>query len=313
MTEAATLHGELAQAPEGGRAFRFDADGRNLRGAVWPGGGRGTAVIFPGRTEYIEKYGLVIAALVDRGFAVAILDWRGQGLSERPLDDPLKGDVGDFAEYQADVAAFLAHDEVARLPEPLTLFCHSMGGCIGMRALLDERIAPAAAILSAPMFGIHLPLHLRFGARALIRLARRFGFETSFAPAPGGGRPYVLVQPFEGNSLTGDPGAYGRFRRHLEAEPGFGLGAPTLRWMRRSFEEMSALAAAPPADLPTLMFLGDEEDVVAPAAIRAYAAKAPSCRLVEIADARHEVFMETDAILTRVWAEIDGFLDAEGI
>ena len=32
-----------------------------------------------GRTEYVEKYFETIGDILERGFAVAILDWRGQG------------------------------------------------------------------------------------------------------------------------------------------------------------------------------------------------------------------------------------------
>ncbi|MEM7522719.1 MAG: alpha/beta hydrolase [Pseudomonadota bacterium] len=313
MSLEAPLYHELANAPAHGRAFRFKAGRRELRGAVWDGGARGVVYIFTGRTEYIEKYGRVIAALAERGFSVATLDWRGQGLSARALNDPLKGHVADFAAYQNDVKAFLATPDVAALSGPQVLLCHSMGGCIGMRALLEERITPTATIMSAPMLGIFLKPHLRLAAKAMVALARRFGFETASTPAPGGGRPYVLGQSFEGNVLTGDAEHYGWMRRHLEAEPAFGLGAPTLGWMGQSFDEMAALAAAPAPAGPMLMFLGDDEEVVDPAAIRAHDAKSPECRLVELADARHEVFMETPSIRKAAWSEIDRFLADQGV
>ena len=35
------------------------SDGVRLRAVAWRGGGQGTAVIFPGRTEFAEKYGRV--------------------------------------------------------------------------------------------------------------------------------------------------------------------------------------------------------------------------------------------------------------
>ena len=41
------------------------------------------------------------------GFAVATLDWRGQGLSDRPLEDPLLGHVENFATYESDLQIFL--------------------------------------------------------------------------------------------------------------------------------------------------------------------------------------------------------------
>src|ERR1700741_4655384 len=75
-------------------------DGVALRFARWapPPGRKGTVCVFTGRTEFIEKYFDVVRDLRSRGFAVAILDWRGQGLSQRALSDPFKGHVIDFSE-----------------------------------------------------------------------------------------------------------------------------------------------------------------------------------------------------------------------
>src|SRR3979411_1317597 len=58
-------------------------DGVSIRFARWPPppGRKGTVCIFNGRTEFIEKYFEVARELHARGFAVATIDWRGQGLS----------------------------------------------------------------------------------------------------------------------------------------------------------------------------------------------------------------------------------------
>ena len=76
-----------------------------LRYARWrpPPGRKGTVCLFQGRGEFIEKYFETVRDLRARGFAVARLDWRGQGRSQRMLTDRLKGYVGDFAEYERDV------------------------------------------------------------------------------------------------------------------------------------------------------------------------------------------------------------------
>ena len=58
------------------------SDGTRFRVARWcpPDATRGTVVVLPGRTEFIEKYFEVIDSLLKRGFCAAALDWRGQGL-----------------------------------------------------------------------------------------------------------------------------------------------------------------------------------------------------------------------------------------
>ena len=63
------------------------SDGVNLRFARWapPPGRKGTVFVLQGRAEFIEKYFETVRDLRARGFAVATFDWRGQGLSDRPV------------------------------------------------------------------------------------------------------------------------------------------------------------------------------------------------------------------------------------
>src|SRR6516165_4364563 len=77
-------------------------DGVSLRFARWlpPAGRRGTVVLLQGRAEWIEKYFETVRDLRARGFAVATIDWRGQGMSERALKNPRKGYVRSFNQYQ---------------------------------------------------------------------------------------------------------------------------------------------------------------------------------------------------------------------
>ena len=81
--------------------FIASADGKRLRVGQWdsaPGvPQRGFCAILDGQTEFIEKYEEVSRELGHRGFAGAILDWRGQGGSERLVADPLKAHVADFS------------------------------------------------------------------------------------------------------------------------------------------------------------------------------------------------------------------------
>src|SRR5664279_183677 len=65
-------------------------DNVGLRVARWRCGEAcaGTVAIFPGRAEFIEKYFEVAAELRERSFDVVILDWRGQGGSDRLAAHP---------------------------------------------------------------------------------------------------------------------------------------------------------------------------------------------------------------------------------
>lgn len=105
MSSSAPFRADLAEAPEGGHCvWRRARDGLRLRAAAWEGNGsKGSILLFTGRTEYIEKYGRVIQELTSAGYSLATMDWRGQGLSDRLLDDPMIGHVENFSDYQCDV------------------------------------------------------------------------------------------------------------------------------------------------------------------------------------------------------------------
>lgn len=313
MTDTAPLHNDLAEAPDGGEAFWLEPAGARIRAAIWKGGTRGTAFIFTGRTEYIEKYGRIIRQLCERGFSVVSLDWRGQGLSERPLKERMKGHVEEFGDYQNDVAALIADDRVHDLPEPHVLICHSMGGCIGTRTLIERRMKPAAVIMSAPMLGLSMTRVETVASKVLIGGSRLVGGSTAFAPDPKPRIPYVQKTDFDSNTLTGDAEHFDWMRKHLERVADLGLGPPTIGWLDEALKETRELLEAPAAAQPVLYLLGLEEEIVSLESIRAAAARAPNAELVEIEGAKHEVFMETSNRQTQAWAAIDGFLEKHGV
>lgn len=287
MPDAALL-GDCG-APQGGRALWLRAsDGVRLRAAVWEGDR--PVLILPGRTEYVEKYGLVVADLAAAGRGAVVVDWRGQGLADRALRDPAKGHVGHFAEYQRDLEAVLA---AGLLPERPVWLAHSMGGCIALRGLI--RGLPCSAVaFSAPMLGLAQPRPLTTALEVLAALGGPLGADTGYAPTTGAnfGLPSML---YESNNLTHDPAQFSRMKEQISNNPRLSLGGPTLRWMAAALAEMRALAALPSPDVPALFGLGADEAIVAPAAIRERVARWPGAQLAEY-PARHELLMERPAV-----------------
>jgi lysophospholipase len=292
----------------GSRSFAVvAADGLRLRAAVLPAKGRrrGRLALLHGRTEFLEKYQGVAPEFAARGFDVVSLDWRGQGGSDRMLDDPRRGHARDFAEYQRDLDALLAAPEAAG-EGPLLMVAHSMGGAIGLRALAEGRHDFAAAIFSAPMWGLTLSPVVELSARLLGRAAAALGLADRYAPGGGGPEPYVFGA-FEDNALTADPDAFAEIARITRAVGDYALGAPNFGWIEAAFREIDALAQTR-IPVPALAVLGGDEAVVSPRAIRARAA-ASGAALLEVAGGRHELFFETPERRAAVWAAIDRFLE----
>jgi lysophospholipase len=281
-----------------GRAlWRRAQDGLRLRLGLWPGdptGMRGTVLLFPGRTEYLEKYCVTATALAGRGLAMLAIDWRGQGLTDRLLADRNIGHVEHFGDYQHDVAAMVATAERLALPRPWYLLAHSMGGAIGLRAL-HEGLAVRAACFTAPMWGIAMNPLVRLLARVLSAPRHLGGLGHFYAPGTGPAS-YVAATEFEGNLLTSDPGMYQMLQRQIRDHPDLSLGGPSLTWLGEALAEARALARLPAPDLPALTLLGGNERIIDTNAVRRIMAGWPRGALHEFPGAEHEILMETPAL-----------------
>lgn len=275
--------------------------------AHWPlAEAKGTVLLFSGRTEYIEKYGITAGELAEMGLATATLDWRGQGLSERALDDRLIGHVDQFSDYQRDVAAFLAYAAEVDMPKPWYILGHSMGGCIALRTVIQG--APIAGVIfTAPMWGIQMPSALRAFAWSVTWAAEKVSLGHLLAPSTSR-RPYTEAAPFDGNALTTDQAMYAFMRNQTDTQPDLGLGGPSLNWLRQALLETCDLASLPAPAVPALCFLGDLESIVDPVEIKHRMSAWPNGKLVEVENAQHEVLMETPVIRSAAMTEIASFV-----
>jgi len=265
-------------------------DGTRLRAAFWKAGPKGMIVLFPGRTEMIEKYGRVVSDLVAAGYGAAVIDWRGQGLSDRLVDKPLLGHVNDFAEYQQDVAAYRAALDSFAPDAPRFVLAHSMGGCIALRALCNGFPARAAAF-SAPMWGLPLSHMTRHAVRAMTSALQLAGMDRR--EVPGAGIEFRLWEnPFDNNELTRDPEIYRWMQNQVQAHPDLRLGAPSLRWLVSALAEVAVLAGLPAPAIPAFCGLGTREMLVSPDAIKARMDSWPNGTLDIYDGALHELLME---------------------
>ena len=311
--EQAPFFDDIAEGPAGGQAVWTKAsDGLRIRVGWWPAGNaaeaKGTVLIFPGRTEYIEKYGRDAAVLTQAGYAVLAIDWRGQGIADRMVDNARVGHVDQFPDYQRDVAAVLEVARTADLPQPWHVLGHSMGGCIALRAVM-EGLPVNSAIFSAPMWGIRLAAPTRPAAWALSWSGSVLGLGHLMAPGTKED-PYPLDAEFEDNKLTTDRDMYEYMQRQLRGHPDLSLGGPSLHWLNQALAETLHLARRPAPDLPCLTFLGEAEGIVDPARVLTRMQSWPRGELVMLPEARHEVLMETPETRQVIFDRLIPFLQA---
>ena len=285
-------------------------DGISIRFARWqpPPGRKGTVCIFQGRTEFIEKYFEVVRELHGRGFAVATIDWRGQGLSDHELRDPRKGHVTSFAKYVIDLETFMQEIVLPDCPPPFFALANSMGASIMMRAATGRRWFDRM-VLCAPMIRLaNIPLLP--AVPAVVRTMRALGFGNSYAPG-GGGPASKASGPFLDNNVTSDPVRHARTAAIIEAEPALALGAPTVAWLDSAFRVMADFANPIfPAKLrqPLLIVACGRDQLVSTAAIEDFGSRLRVGSHLILPGARHEVLMEQEVFRGQFWAAFDAFV-----
>jgi len=302
--ENAPFYNDVAKAPDGGSAHWLTCeDGLRIRVGVWDKGAKGTVLLFPGRTEYIEKYGQTVGDLRLRGYATMVVDWRGQGLADRMLEDPATGHVMHFTDYQHDVRAMVKAAREMGLPEPYYLLSHSMGGCIALRSLI-EGLDVKAAVFSAPMWGILISAPMRPLARGIAWASNGLGLGHKYAPGTNADS-YVVTAPYEGNMLTTDPEMYAYMQDQARAHPQLPLGGPSMNWLFQALTETRDLQAMQLPRTPVLTYLGTNERIVDPTIVIKLMAQWPDGRLEMMDGAEHEVLMEAPATRKRAFDGAD--------
>ena len=300
----APFHTELSFGPADGRAvWMYARDGVRVRAALWLGPTRGTVLIFPGRTEYVEKYGPLAKDLAELGFSSLAIDWRGQGMADRLLPDERVGHVEAFTDYQMDVEALfnLAREEGA--PEPYYLIGHSMGGGIGLRTALERHEIRACAF-TGPMWGIRINPLMRPFAMAFANVMTAIGLDQSFAPST---KPenYLTANPFTDNTLTSDRPMWDFMLKQVQAIPGAALGGPSTHWVHEALTECNYLYGQASPAMRCLTVVGSNERIVDVQRITERMERWPQGRLMVIEGGEHEVLFERPESRARILEGLD--------
>ena len=262
-------------------------------------------VISNGRIESYLKYQELIFDLYHQGYSVYAIDHRGQGLSSRITANPHQGHIDKFDTYIDDFAFFIDNVVLPKQHKELFLIGHSMGGAIGTLYLDKYSQTFNAAVFSAPMYGIKLPVSSRF-----IRWLAKVLDTTSEHKEPN----YILAgkdykpHEFANNDLTHSQPRYEDYRVLYQTHPLIQLGSPTNHWLYESIDAgKRTIEAAQNSNTPILILQADEDTIVDNFA--QYHAVSGMCQLINIPNARHEIFMEQDECRNLALNELIHFLD----
>jgi lysophospholipase len=298
--------------PEGWRwAGLTSANGARLRyGHGQPAVDPAAQIVFlTGYNEFAEKYFETIRDFMAGPYAVWILDWRGQGGSERYYANPYKIGGQGFDEDARDLDLFLREVVAAQASLPVFLVAHSTGGQIVFRYL--DRYPPAVSgvVLSAPLIELRTDPVPSWLARALSRVAVTLGAGRLYVPGARNWRPGPRSA---GNRATTDPVRGQLQEAWFEASPELRMGGATFTWLDAAFRATKTTALSrrwSSLGLPILIGSAGQDAYVRPEAHHRIAALLPGAQLITFPEARHELFLERDEIRREWLLAIQAFLD----
>lgn len=259
------------------------------------------------------KYAEVAYDLFNAGYDVLVIDHRGQGRSERILNDTHRGHVVKFSDYVDDLAAFWQREIAPGRWRQRFILAHSMGGAIVTLFLTRFPAACDAVALCAPMFGIYFRMP-EWMVRHILDWTESYP-QLRDGYALGTGRWQALA--FSVNLLTHSRVRYRRNLSFYADEPALRVGGPTYHWVRESMLAAEQIVtSAGEMTIPTLILQAQEDRVVDNEMQDKYCVlRARASSPVEgekplvVEGAYHEILFERDAMRSQALLAVVNFFD----
>lgn len=271
-------------------------------------------VIAPGRGESYLKYAEVLYDLFYCGYDLLVIDHRGQGVSERMLQDNQRGHVERFSDYVDDLQQLCQLENIEQRWPHRFLLSHSMGGAIAsLLCIANPKLFKSTALL-APMMGIALPVPEWIASRILHWTEDHSQFRDSFALGTG----RWIATPFAINNVTHSRLRYKRNIQLCSDAPRLQLGGPSAHWVKEAMDVgKQILEQAASFTTPVLLLQAEEDVVVDNQAQRDFCQQMADLgkpllygHPFLIYGARHEILFEIDAIRGQALNQIIDFFDS---
>ena len=297
------------KAPDGIESYFVNMnDGIKIRVCHWlqkKGKSAGTIFLQQGHNEFIEKYYETIQEFIDRGYSVICFDWRGQGMSERMIDNINKSYITDFKRHDKDLEKILKEIIDPFFSKPLIGIGHSMGGCLMLSAFHSHPTKFTHGILSSPMLGFKNENFLRTASSIM----NFFKKDTDYLI---GSKPNMGIEtPFKENDLTSDKERYKRTQMLVRKRPSIRLWGVTnsfAKAVNKRFKIIRKKNWAEKIDTNILIINSLNDKVVFSKKTIEMSKRLKNCDLINFDNCEHEIFMEKDIYRDILWNKIDNFL-----
>jgi lysophospholipase len=268
-------------------------------------------VLVTGRTESYLKYQELAFDMYHQGYNVFIIDHRGQGLSQRLLEDKQKGYVTNFDDYAHDLKQFIEdivvkspHDDSTDilLPKP-HLLAHSMGGAIAVRMMQLYPTLVKSAVLTSPMIAVNNGNIPNWLGKAIIYMGDKFNAWFSKEANYFMGQTGFKNVTFADNELCQSEVRYQIFVDIYNKNKAIQLGGVTTHWLKEAIIANSNIFAnLDKLITPILVMQSGSDTIVSNEAQNAFcqqlhkmnSTSCPEDKPFTINNALHELMFEKD-------------------
>ena len=265
-------------------------------------------VISHGFTESIQKYTESIYYMLQAGYEVWGLDHRGHGYSYRSNDNPYVVHTDHFRDYVLDLQ-HLTRKRVrpAAGKLPVYLYCHSMGGCIGVWMIERYPKLFDKAVLSSPMLGLSfgkVPVPVVYAGAKLKSL--RSGKAAPVNPVDS-----FEAEDFE-NSCDSSACRYHYYYQKRLGDKKLQTRSPSLGWGMESAKACARVTSAFWASrirIPVLLCQAGNDTVVKNASQMKFLSHVPEAEFFRMPNMKHELYMTDSDMLIQYWERVFRFLD----
>ena len=310
----ASIKGMLPVAASKVDAFTFSSflsqRGHSIRyGKVLAEKPKGTIIITPGQSEFIEIYFELIKNLNEEGYNVWAMDWSGQGGSQHEIVDTNRA-INNFNYDYLDLRDFIT-EVVLKDKGPIIIFAHSMGAHIALRLIAEESDIVDGAILNSPMVTINTGLFPHDLSTVLARLIASAGFGWWYAPGNAAWeyKPYYVS---DDNKNTSDfnRGVWKENWRLKEPHTRKSYGV-TFEWLRnyaQSREKLVNSVKLRNTPINILMTIALDDVMVLPNESIALCTTIPKCDHILYNKSKHEIYLEVNEIREQWVSDIVGWM-----
>lgn len=281
---------------------------------------RGTIVMTTGYADFIESYFETMHDMLDRGFDVWIMDWPGQGGSERyDAKNPKLPDPNGFFDNIRDLHKFrtqiVRHD-----PEkPIFLNSHSMGGHIGFHILHKFPGDFDFAVLAAPLANFEMSIVRRRLYEVFLQVASGVGYADRQIPSrrrrvveriKEDREQYVGAEPIRMRIHK----IWAEAARNDPARQDLRIGDPTLGWSYTSMKAVRLLNepyCLQSITTPVLVLIAENDRLVHNESTLKTVKQIPGATIAIIKDASHALWTEREKIRKNLLENFDSYVDKQ--